>query len=258
MCNPRRIRVTATRNIAESWQQEIRRQVHRSGQAIGEARIREPLGATLGTPTLAALATVLARTPGWERSGEAFQHPLDGGYIRYDPVARELEIVAIATATVEASGEETTTVSGTLETRVEAEGEGIYYSDGWRGLTAVTAQIAAEANAEAALDAAEEHELAEARREADERLGRDVERAAASRAETGLEEATAARVTQLRQQAAAALTAVGIEGRNLFHRALGMAYRDAILAYARSRGGEGIRCTEQDGTVDIEFTLDIQ
>jgi hypothetical protein len=255
MCNPRRVRVTATRNLAESWKQEVRRQVNRSGQATGAARVREPLSATLGTPTLAALASVLARTPGWERSGDAFVHQLDGGYVRYDAARRELEIVAVATGTVEVSLDGSVVVEGSLDTSIQVEGVGIYYGDGYGGTSPATARAAARHDAAAALDAEAKQQRTEARRETDERAGAAVLRDVTERAETAFDEATAEREEQLREQAAAELTAVGIEGRNVFHQALAAAYRDAILAYARSRGAEGIRCAEQGGTVDIEFEL---
>jgi FtsH ternary system domain X2 len=257
MCNPRRIRVTATRNLAEAWQHEVRRQVRRTGQAVGEARIREPLGATLGAPTLAALVGVLANTPGWEERDDAFVHEVDGGYVRYDPATRELELVATATEDVEVAAEAAATTGGEVTATLEAEGVGTYYTDGWGGITPEDARRAAERGAAEALETATRLRLDQARREADEREGDAVLAEATARAGTALAEATAARAEQLRVDAVARLTAVGIEGRNLFHQALGTAYRDAILAYARSRGADALRCTESGGTVDIEFELDL-
>jgi hypothetical protein len=41
--------------------------------------------------------------------------------------------------------------------------------------------------------------------------------------------------------------------RQAFHTALGQAYRDAILAYARNHGAQNISCREEGGTLEIEF-----
>src|ERR1700690_2622843 len=112
MCNPRRIRVRATQELAEAWDQEIRRQVTRRGAAAGEARVRESLADSVGGPTLTSLTAVLSRLDGWEEDGNGiFRHELDGGQIPFDPVARELEIIATATAEISVTAEAATVVS---------------------------------------------------------------------------------------------------------------------------------------------------
>jgi FtsH ternary system domain X2 len=257
MCNPRRVRVRATRQLAAAWDHEVRRQVHRTGQATGEARVREPLEASVGGPALAALAAVLAATPGWERVGDTFVHRLDDGYVIYHPLTRELEIVATASAAVEASGEVTRTVRGEVSGAVEAEGVGMYYDDNWGGVTETDARRVAAQRAEEALDAAARERAQQARDAADEREGAAVGAEAEQRAAAALAEAAAARAEELRGDAAARLAAVGIHGRNVFHQALAAAYRDAILAFARSRRADRISCTDTDGVIDIEFELQI-
>lgn len=257
MCNPRRVRVTATREIAEVWQQQIHRQIHRTGRAAAEVRIREPLGAMIGLPTLAALATVLANRPGWRRDGEAYQHDLDGGYVRYDPGTCELEIVAAATAEVAVTAEATATAVGELHDQVRAEGVGTFYDDEWGGVTEQDARRSAQLNATDGLDAATRRRVDEVRHQIDVTQGAKVLAEAERKAEADLAAAVAEQSAELRDQAAARLTVLGIEGRNLFHQALGTAYRDAITAYARSRGADGLRCTEDGGVIDIEFELDV-
>ncbi|AEH10001.1 hypothetical protein [Candidatus Protofrankia datiscae] len=257
MCNPRRVRVRAARDLSDAWEQEVRRQVTRRGQATGDARIREPLTAGIGAPTLAALTGVLARTAGWERDGESFRHALDGGWLSYHPATRELEIVAEAVAEVTASGEASAVVRGQLAETVEAEGEGIYYDDNYGGRTQRYARREAARNAERAVDAQVEALLAAARQQADSAEGTAVEAAAAARADAALAEAAAARAEALRREAAKRLVTVGIQGRNIFHQALAGAYRDAILAYARARHAEGITWSENNGVLDIEFELRI-
>ena len=227
----------------------------RSSEVTGEARIREPLAAGIGAPTLTALAVALEAAPGWEWDGETFTHALDGGQISYDPVTRELEIIARVSTQVEASGEASTTVSENFEGTIESEGEGVYYDDGWGGITEADAHAEAERAAAAALDDAVTELRARRRAEADAREGDQLEADAVARAEAALATASAARRAQLQRAAAARLTAIGVQGRNLFHAALADAYRDAILAYARSRGADGIRYSETDGVLEIEFEM---
>lgn len=257
MCNPRRVRVRATRQLAQAWEQEVRRQVTRSGQAVGEARVREPLGASVGAPALVALNSVLADAPGWEQHDGTFRHEIDGGRVVYHPLTRELEIVATAIDDVEVSGEASVTVRGEVADTVEAEGVGTYYDDNYGGITRADAQRAAQQDAERALDTTGRQRIQQAQQTADELEGSAVAAQAEARAAAALAEATAARADELRRDAAARLSAVGIHGRNLFHQALAVAYRDAILAYARSRRADRISCTDQDGVVEIEFELQV-
>ncbi|MPY58423.1 molecular chaperone DnaJ [Streptomyces spongiae] len=256
MCNPRRVRVRATRELAHAWEQEIRRRVTRTGEAQGEARIREPLGESVGAPALAALPAVLARTPGWEQDEDGlFRHDLHGGSVVYDPATRELEISARVTATVTASGEAATSVRAEVHDTVEAEGEGMYYDDNWGGRTEEDATRDAHEDLERAFAAARGRRMDEERRRAEDREGEALDQQAAARADRAYAAAADARTAELRAAAEDSLFAVGVEGRNLFHRALAEAYRDALLAYARQRGAERLNVSETDGVLEIEFDL---
>ena len=258
MCNPRRVRVRATRELAEDWAQEVRRQVTRTGLAAGEARVRESLSDSVGGPTLAALTDVLARTGGWTaRDDGTFAHELDGGVITFDPDTCELEITATVSTEVSVTGEASTTVDTQVSGTVEAEGEGVYYDDGWGGYTAETAQRDAEQNLSRAMDEALRRRREQASQEADAAAGDAVEREAAVRAEAAFAAAAAAREDELRRAAADRLMAIGVQGRALFNAALAEAYRDAILAYALSRRASNLHHSEQDGVLDIEFELEI-
>jgi hypothetical protein len=249
--------VHATRTLANAWEQEVRRQVTRRGTTVGEAGIREELTGSFGTPTLAALVGVLMRADGWEADGEGFRHALDGGHVTYHPATRELEIVARAESEVEVSAEASTVVAGQLTDTVDADGEGTYYDDEWAGHTRRRAEADAEADAARALDAQAANLAHEARRRAEEDQGASVEAQAARRADAAFAQASADRTEQLRRDAAARLDAVGVQGRAVFHQALADAYRDAILAYARSRRAEGVRCTRDGGVLDIEFEIEL-
>ncbi len=254
MCNPRRIRVRATRELAEAWAHEVRRQATRTGRAAGEARVRESLADSVGGPTLAALAGVLPRLDGWTEAADGtFTHELDGGAITFDPATRELEISATVTAEVTVTEEATATVDAQVSGTVEAEGEGVWYDDGWGGFTEETAQRDADQNLSQAMAEAVRQRREQASRDADAAVGDDVERAAAARAEA----AFAAREQELRRAAADRLLAVGAAGRALFNAALAEAYRDAILAYARSRLASNLHHSERDGVLDIEFELEL-
>lgn len=258
MCNPRRIRVRATRELAEAWAQEVRRQVTRSGSVAGQAMVREPLSDTVGGPTLNALTQVLAHRDGWsEQPDGTFAYQLDGGVIAFDPSTRELVITATVIAEVNVTGEASATVQSQVSGSVEAEGVGTYYDDGYGGLTEQTAQRDAEQNLARALDEAQRQRREAATREADAAAGDAVAREAAERADAALAAASTAREAELRRAAAERLLSVGAAGRALFNAALAEAYRDAILAYARSRRASNLHHSEQDGVLDIEFEVEV-
>ena len=258
MCKPRRVRVRATRELAHAWEQEIRRRITRTAETHGEARIREPLGDTVGIPALAALPAVLDRTPGWEQDEDGvFRHALHGGALAYDPATRELEITARVVTTVTATGEAATVVRAEVNDTIEAEGVGTYYDDNWGGRTEEDAAQDAEEDLERAFDAARRARMDEERRQAEERESGALDEQAAARADRAFSAAAEARAGELRAAAEELLLSVGVEGRNLLHRALAEAYRDALLAYARSRGAERLNVSETDGTLEIEFDLRI-
>lgn len=258
MCNPRRIRVRGTRQLAEAWDQEVRRQVTRVRDVVAEARLRERLDSSIGAPTLAALTNVLSRAEGWEQDEEGvFRHILTGGYIAFDPATRELEIVARQSAEVRAVGEAVTTVRTELTDTVQGRGEGRYYDDGYQGITREDARRAAEQALDRSLSDAAARLRDQARRSADQQAGEALLEQAGAEADGALASASAARADELRRQAAASLTAVGIEGRTVFNQALADAYRDAILAYARARRASNIQCSDSGGVVEIEFEMQI-
>jgi hypothetical protein len=257
MCNPRHIRVRATTHLAQAWDQEVRRQVTLRGAATGRAGVRESLSASLGIPVLSALDRVLDGLEGWQPRDGGYRHAVDGGYLHYHPGTGELEIVAEASADVEAQGQAQTTVSGTVEETLEAEGVGRFYDDGWGGLNEDTARRDAEADAQRELDAAAAQRLAAARSQADAEAGGAVQEQANAAARQALAARTAARTAELERQAADQLATVGVQARALFHQALAQAYRDAILAYARSRNAEGVQLSGSDGVLEIQFEMEI-
>jgi hypothetical protein len=255
MCNPRRVHVTASRQLVEAWEHEVRRVTTRSGDVTAEARTREALDASIGAPTLAMLERVLTEADGWRRDGDTYTHDLDGGFVTYHADIQELEIVALAAAVVDVEASASQVVRGDLDQTIEAAGTGTYYDDNWRGITEDDARQAAARDAQNHLERQRQELIDQARAAAERTHAAAVEAAAGAQAEEELTRRSAARAEHLRAEAARRLTAVGIQGRNVFHQALALAYRDAILAYARSRGAEGVICSERDGVVEIQFEM---
>ena len=254
MGNPRRIRVRGMRALTEAWEQEVRRLVALRDTVVADARIREPLDAMVGRPTLAALAQVLKRTKGWEEGADGvFRYALAGGHIAFDPATTELEIVAWASEEVTAQGEAAVTMGTEGADVIEAEGAGVYYDDGWSGKTEEDAQRAAEEAADRALSEAIERARQRERQEADETGVEPASQEAERRAEASTAFAAAARRDELRRQAEDSLMAIGVEGRVVFQQALGEAYRDAILAYARARHADDIRVSVAGDVLRIQF-----
>jgi hypothetical protein len=86
MCNPRRVSITATRELAEAWRREVSRTVQLRGRVVGEARVRQALGPTLGVPARRALDAALAGgVEGWREVEGGYRHDVEGGYVVYRP-----------------------------------------------------------------------------------------------------------------------------------------------------------------------------
>jgi hypothetical protein len=257
MCNPRQVRVRATHRLAEAWQDEIRRQVTVSGEARGRASLREPLDASLGGPVLAALEQVMADSPDWEEVDGGFRRRLDGGYVQYHADTRELEIVAEVAEAIQAAGVAGRTIGGILDEEVEIEGVGRYYDDGWGGRTEARARREAEADLDEARLRAGVERRAAARDAASREHAAELDAGARADAMASLERLAQERSMGLDRAAAAVLASIGVQGRAFLNQALAQAYRDAILAFARSRRAEGIRMSESGGVLDIEFEMEI-
>lgn len=256
MCNPRRIEVTATRQVAEAWEREVRRAASLSGSVTGEARICQQLDASIGAPALAALERALeAGIAGWTVMDNGYRRDVDGGYVVYSLASRTLEIVATASDIVHGQAEVRARLSGRVEEALLSRGEGRYYDDGYGGRTQERArkeaQKAAEAGLGAQLHARLEGEMKAAEQAADSGLRADAEAAAQADYAARAEE----RREALARQAADRLAAVGVQARRAFHGVLALAYRDALLALARRRGAQSIQCNESGDMLEIDFML---
>ena len=256
MCNPRRIRVTATRQLDAAWEREVSRMVEVSGEAIGEARLRQPLSATVGASALRALEIYLANPEsGWTEVEAGYRHDVEGGYVVYHIDDQALEIVAVRTEAISMTGQVTRQVSGRVTEEMTTEGEGGYYDDGYMGQTREVGEQEARAAAERSLDSQARDRINEVATAAETQAAAEAEAQAEAQAVSKLERLAQEREADLAQQAEQELRTVGVRCRQLFNEALAIAYRDAILAYARRQGADNILCNENGEFLDIEFTM---
>lgn len=254
MCNPRRIRVSATRQLDEAWQREVSRRVELQARVVGEARVRQNLEGTVGRPALLALEGVLAAPgSGWERVERGFRYGVEGGYVLYATDDQTLEIVATQSDEVRALGEATETLSGQLQTTLEREGEFHYYDDS--NITTPAAETQARRVAEQNLESAARAERQRVADEAESAASSQIESEARNRANAQLEQKAQRRQEELSAQAREHLRTVGVRARQVFHRALASAYREALLSYARRNGAEIMHCNEDGESFEIEFRV---
>lgn len=256
MCNPRRVLVTATQTLDEAWQREITRTVDLCGIATGEARVRQRLDSSLGGPALRALELALAAPEsGWVASPGGYRRDVDGGYVVYHLDERELEIVATLCEQVQVTGAAARQLSGHVQTQLSVEGQGTYYDDNWGGRNEESARQQAEADAQAKLAEARRLSLLAAQHAAERESEGELAAVARQQAEAKLAEEQAARQAALARAARERLTAVGTRCRQEFHQMLARAYRDAILAYARTNQASEIQCQEDGESIEIEFLV---
>ena len=257
MCNPRRIRVTVTREIAEAWQHEISRTVSLSAQVTGEARVCRSLSSSIGTPVLRALESYLdSGNSGWRETEAGFRFDVEGGYAFYDMDTQNLEIVAALHDTVEGSATAAAELCGEVKEEMSVDKEGKYYDDGYGGHTKERAEQQARTAAHKELERIKDKRLEQARLEAEAAEDEHIRSQAEADARAKLEQAAAAREAALSEAAAQRLDTVGLRCRQAFNTVLAQAYRDAILAYARRNGAQSIQTQDGDEYLEIEFMMD--
>jgi hypothetical protein len=259
MCNPRRIQVTLTRQVQEAWEREVSRAVDISDTIIGEARIRQSLDDSLGGPAMMALQSLLANGfEGWQADSDGnFQHLVNDGYVVYRPDDRQLEIVATAQQDICETGYSSERLTGSLSAEIETQGEGEYYDDGWRGQTREKAEQNAQEAAEAGIQNIVRDRInAQADAAEQENEGILIQRAQAD-AQQRLNQRSETLTPELQQRARERLETVGVRGRQVFHRLLAHAYRDALTGLARRQGvaSSDITTRETDEYLEIDFML---
>jgi len=257
MCNPRRVTVTATREIAEAWQREVSRTVALSAQVTGEARVRQALSTSLGRPVLMALESrLLAGNTDWQPVENGYRYDVEGGYVLYDMDEQNLEMVAIREETVQSQATATTVLSGELREEISTQQHQDYYDDGYGGHTRIRAEKGAQDAAQRELDKRADARVEEVQVQAEAAESSTVQAQAQAKAQAQLDQAAREKQAVLSQQAAQHLDTVGLRCRQAFNTLLAQAYRDAILAYARRNGADNISCQEGDNVLEIEFFMD--
>lgn len=255
MCNPRRVKVTATCDLAEAWQREVTRTVQLSGDVRGEARVRQDLGASVGEPARKALEHALrAGVEGWTPVEGGYRRDVEGGYVVYLVEERVLEIVATQDDRVCVEETATQMVAGVLGGKLQIEGHGTY-DPGWDRKTEEDAKREAKADADRKTEAEIRKRIRSAEQAGEEAAAADVEEMARIRGRQKLAQEQATRREQLAREAATHLETVGARARQAFHGLLARAYRDAIMAYAKARGAQNVQCTEKPDVLQIEFHL---
>lgn len=256
MCNPRRVIVTVCRDLAQEWEQEVTRVVALNTLAVGEARVEQPLDASIGAPTLAALEALLARgVDGWQRTEDGFRFPVQGGEVQYHPGTHCLEIIARLEEQVEVEVEVSNRVTGTTTGQFAEVGEGSYYDDGWGGNTEARARQKAQGEAEARINQALAARLQQETAAAVVAAGADLMQQATAEAQARLHQQTAATRQALATTAGARLGEVGVRARLAFHRLLAQAYRDALLLHARQRGAQLVSQQDNDDVYEVELSF---
>ncbi len=256
MCNPRRVRVTATREIAEEWRRVASRSARVSGSVQGEARVRRPLG-HLGAQVLQALQMLLDRgLPGWIETEQGYRFDLEGGHVIYDLDAAELEVVAVMQDDLAVDGSAERELSGTVQETLQSEQEGRYYDDGWGGRTEQTARAEAQQALEQDLEQQARQRQQQAADQVEEEQAEELSAEAQAAAEQNYQEQAAALRARLEQAAQQRLETLGVRAFRAFNELLAQAYGEAMLAYARSQGATGISRTDKDGILEIEFFVD--
>ncbi|ETR67028.1 MAG: response regulator receiver domain/DnaJ domain- containing protein [Candidatus Magnetoglobus multicellularis str. Araruama] len=230
-----------------------------SDTITGEARIRQSLDDSLGGPALMALQSLLANGfESWQEDSDGnFRHLVDDGYVVYRPDDRQLEIVATAQQDICETGCASERLTGSLTTEIETTGEGKYYDDGWGGHTKEKAEKDAQKNAEAGVQHIVRDRLDRQADTAEEEHAENLIQRAEADARERLNQRAENLTPELQQRARERLETVGIRGRQVFHRLLAHAYRDALSGLARRQGvaSNDITTRETDEYLEIDFMM---
>jgi FtsH ternary system domain X2 len=262
MCNPRRIRVRATRKIAEAWRAEIQQAATARSDVSSEARLVQSISDLLPPQAKLAFEQAMRIAPDWEWIGTEYRKAVPGGYVSYRPDTGELEIVIQLSVAIEAVGTATLVATGEVADEVTTEASGTYYTDGWRGKTKDRIQQEVTANADAKADELARNRAAALKQEAEEAARFAlVERKdeAAAEARRSAEHQLTLRATDLRpdldQQAGQRLEAVQAETLQGIFQLVASGYSIALQAYAAEHG-QNLQVYEDDDVIEIQFEVE--
>ncbi|MEB8343009.1 hypothetical protein [Streptomyces endophyticus] len=263
MCNPRRVRVRASSRLTRMWQEELRRTGRASTDVAGEATLRQAFGTLLGAAARRAFEAALGADTRWTWQDGTYWMELDGGTVAYHLDTGEIEMTARLVDVVSAEAEVTRVVEGTVDVHTTAERTERYYDDNWGGLTKKVAERTARLEAQeradrkAAEQAArqlEEDRLAGQRTLAGQRA--DLDAQAREEAERRVAATAELRREELSRDATDRLADTRGEFLRPVHEVLAVAYRDAIVEYARVHGAQALQVDETDGMLNIQFEME--
>lgn len=251
MCNPRRVRIVATREVVEAWQREVQRRSSVSGTVVSEARIARPFGDTLGLRTREVFERALAADPEWQEADGLHRLPLPNAEVTYRSDTGELTVTARLETTVTAEGVHSVRVQGTERGVVTGRGEA-----GHRAMAHQAAQSDAERKAQEMLSRVRRN-AERAAAEAEQATADDVQAQADHNAQSRLDATRLEAQRDLDARNRGRLEELGQAGLQAVNAVLGRAYQEALLIYAREHGATGIRIDESaDDVVEIEFELE--
>ena len=93
MCNPRRVRVQATRKIAEAWRAEIEQAATARGDVSSKAQLVQSISDLLPPRARLAFEQAMQVSAEWAWTDGEYRRAVPGGYVAYRPDTGELEIV---------------------------------------------------------------------------------------------------------------------------------------------------------------------
>jgi hypothetical protein len=262
MCNPRRVKVRASRRLSQAWQAEIERTVTLTDTVTGEARIVEPVGQGLAPPVRERLREILAADDDWRETPDGLRRDVPDGYLLYRPDTGELEIVATVHAEISAEGTAQRGRGGVVDAEREAQATASYYSDGFQGRNRAEAQAEGERRAGAEAQRRVEQEVRERveaeRRAAEQDLAAradEVEAEAQAQAGRLLDERRAALAGRMEAEAGQRARGMHEEVLRAFNGPLAEAYRDVLLERAARADARNLYYREENGVIEIQFEV---
>lgn len=262
MCNPRRVRVQATRKIAEAWRAEINQAATARGDVSSEARLVQSIDDLLPEPARRAFEQAMRSSPDWLLAGDEYHRTVPGGTVVYRPDSGELEIVIQLSVAIEAVGHAKLVAEGQVTDEVSTEGIGTYYDDEWGGRTKETAKQEAEHAANLQLDQMAAKRAARLKREAEDKARHEMKkqtREAAAEAKRSAEQQLTLQASEMQTgldaRAGEQLEEVQEETLKGIFQLVATGYSSALQAYA-AQYGENLQVSEEDGVITLEFELE--
>jgi hypothetical protein len=260
MCNPRRVRVQATRKIAEAWRAEIEQAATAHGDVSSEARLVQSITDLLPPPARLAFEQAMRISADWVWADGEYRRTVPGGHAAYRPDAGELEIVIRLSVAIEAVATAKLVETGEVTGEVTADASGTYYgtSAATRESARIRAQAAADAKAE---ELAAQHKEAlkqqaeEAARHALSQRSGEAAQEAKRTAERRLTLQAAELRPDLDQRASHQLEIVQSETLKGIFQLVAAGYSIALQAYAAEHG-ENLEVSEDDDVIHIQFEVE--